>query len=580
MRTYMVIPTYWTGPKGEWEEGDAVFDHATLLNEEGTLARILESLHVIEDKHFTLIIIGVTTNNKYENQMIKRLRSIIKKSNVDVDTILFTRKNLIQLKKTLYKNIEMDDILDLNNYANIRNMCLFLPYVLDAEVAILIDDDEIFEDPQFVSKTKEFIGRRFYGNTIDGVAGYYLNEDNEYYDKVNIEPWMTYWDRFGEKREAFDKIIGSEPRLKKTPFAFGGAMVIHRNLMRIVPFDPKTTRGEDTDYVINARIFGFNFYLDNQLGIKHLPPPKKHPIWKRFREDIYRFLYDKSKFDTQRPEINLREIKPEDFDPYPGEFMKPDLGDKIFKTNIILALNYLADNDIEACKETIKNIYLARYEAIPHYNTFDEYLAFQKKWRKLFEYTKSLDTKLKDIIMKCRIVEHDKYKEAKNRKFNKISISKDMVLEDIELFKPLTNKELRRLLEISNITHLKKNEYLFQAGDINSNIYIILNGRLQVLKNHSNARDNLIVTELTAGNYLNETSIFFDQPHSISVIAASDTDLLEIPKDKILTIIKENCELSSKLLWNISKELSGSLIKTTKKYSDSIEKDSDVSDIF
>ena len=580
MRTYMVIPTYWTGPKGEWEEGDAVFDHATLLNEEGTLARILESLHVIEDKHFTLIIIGVTTNNKYENQMIKRLRSIIKKSNVDVDTILFTRKNLIQLKKTLYKNIEMDDILDLNNYANIRNMCLFLPYVLDAEVAILIDDDEIFEDPQFVSKTKEFIGRRFYGNTIDGVAGYYLNEDNEYYDKVNIEPWMTYWDRFGEKREAFDKIIGSEPRLKKTPFAFGGAMVIHRNLMRIVPFDPKTTRGEDTDYVINARIFGFNFYLDNQLGIKHLPPPKKHPIWKRFREDIYRFLYDKSKFDTQRPEINLREIKPEDFDPYPGEFMKPDLGDKIFKTNIILALNYLADNDIEACKETIKNIYLARYEAIPHYNTFDEYLAFQKKWRKLFEYTKSLDTKLKDITMKCRIVEHDKYKEAKNHKFNKINISKGMVLEDIELFKPLTNKELRRLLEISNITHLKKNEYLFQAGDINSNIYIILNGKLQILKNHSNARDNLIVTELTAGNYLNETSIFFDQPHSISVIAASDTDLLEIPKDKILTIIKENCELSSKLLWNISKELSGSLIKTTKKYSDSIEKDSDVSDIF
>ena len=391
---------------------------------------------------------------------------------------------------------------------------------------------------------------------------------------------MTYWDRFGEKREAFDKIIGSEPRLKKTPFAFGGAMVIHRNLMRIVPFDPKTTRGEDTDYVINARIFGFNFYLDNQLGIKHLPPPKKHPIWKRFREDIYRFLYDKSKFDTQRPEINLREIKPEDFDPYPGEFMKPDLGDKIFKTNIILALNYLADNDIEACKETIKNIYLARYEAIPHYNTFDEYLAFQKKWRKLFEYTKSLDTKLKDIIMNCRIVEHDKYKEDKNHKFNKIKISKDMILEDIELFKPFTNKELRRLLEISNITHLKKNEYLFQAGDFNSNIYIILNGRLQILKNHSNARDNLIVTELTAGNYLNETSIFFDQPHSVSVIAASDTDLLEIPKDKILTIIKENCELSSKLLWNISKELSGSLIKTTKKYSDSIEKDSDVSDIF
>jgi len=44
--------------------------------------------------------------------------------------------------------------------------------------------------------------------------------------------------------EAFDKIIGTEPRLKETPFVFGGNMVIHRDLFSVIPFDPNVPRGE------------------------------------------------------------------------------------------------------------------------------------------------------------------------------------------------------------------------------------------------------------------------------------------------------------------------------------------------
>jgi len=255
MRTYMVIPTYWAGPDGEWSEGDSVYDHATPINQEGTIARALRSIEILDDKNFTLIVLGAVTNVKYLGLMEKKLKKIILDAKLPIDTILFTDNNLSKIKETLYKDIDLPDILHLKGYSNIRNICIFLPYILDADVALLIDDDEVFEDPGYVRKAKEFIGRKFYGNTVDGIAGYYLNEDNEYYDKVNIVPWMTYWDRFGGKREAFDNIIGKEPRLKKTPFAFGGAMVIHRNLMRIVPFDPEITRGEDTDYVLNSRYF-------------------------------------------------------------------------------------------------------------------------------------------------------------------------------------------------------------------------------------------------------------------------------------------------------------------------------------
>ncbi len=574
----MVIPTYWTGPDEEWTEGDAVYDHATPLNSTGTLHRTLESLNILDDKHFTLIILAASTNPKYVKPMEEKLTKMLQETDLPVDTILFTDSTLKELKKVLYKDIDLPDVLELRGYSNIRNLCLFIPYILGAEVAILIDDDEIFEDPKFITKTNEFIGKRFYGNTIAGVAGYYLNEDNEYYDKVNIQPWMTYWDRFGHKREAFDKIIGSEPRLKKTPFAFGGAMVIHRNLLRIVPFDPKVTRGEDTDYVLNSRIFGFNFYLDNQLAIKHLPPPKKHPIWQRFREDIYRFLYDKSKFDTQKPKTNLFEIKPEDFDPYPGEFMKPDLGDKIFKTNIILALNYLADNNIEACKETIKNIYLARYDAIPHYNTFDTYLEFQKKWRKLLEYTNEFDNILKDIILKGQIIKYDKYLIEKKRVFLESGVNQSLDLQDIIIFKDFTKKELRKLFYISKIINLKKNDFVFKAGEINYNIFIVLQGTLHVLKASSTNSEKVVVSELKTGEHFNESSIFYDFPHKVSVMATSDVSLMVIPRENTLKILKENPEIASKILWQMAKKLSERLMHTTQKFSETKDQVSDVSD--
>lgn len=578
MRTYMVIPSYWTGSNDQWEEGDKVFDHPTQLNEEGTLRRTLESLNILTDKDFTLIIIAIATNPRYNEVMEKKLKRMLRETAIPVDTILFTEKILQKLITEIYKDYHKEPILTMENYSQIRNLCLFLPYLLDGEIAMLIDDDEIFEDPLFITKAKEFVGKRFYGNTVDGVAGFYLNEDNEYYDKVNIVPWMTYWDRFGHKREAFDRIIGEEPRLKKTPFAFGGAMVIHRNLMRVVPFDPLITRGEDTDYVINSRIFGFNFYLDNKLSIKHLPPPKNHPIWKRFREDIYRFLYDKSKIETQSPKTNLHTISPEDFDPYPGQFLKPDLGDKIFKTNIILALNYLAEGNIEACKETLNNIYLARYEAIPHYNTFDQYLSFQKEWRKMLEYTKTCDSQLKDIVLSGIVIKYDKYLEIKSRILSEAGIKENIELNKIEMFKKFSKKELREILSISEMKSIIKGNYVFRDGDMDTGIYFLIKGQLEIRKKSRDLKYEYVVSKLNQGEHFNETAIFFTEPHRVSVYAVTDTKLMRIDKDKTLELMKKDTRLSNKLLWWISKKLTERLSQTTQKYSDSQERSTDLSD--
>src|SRR5665648_763234 len=316
MRTVVVIPTYWGREKEiGFKEGDIVYDHATPVDEEGTLGRTLESMKILKKKDFKLVILICLTHKEIEHQAEEKVRKIVKGVKLEVETYLFTQMTLKKIKR-FGRNSQLKEnvlsLLSLEGYANVRNMCIFSSHILNSDITVLIDDDEVIENPDFMDIAREFIGKRVYGETVYGVAGYYLNKYGNYYDDVNMEPWMTYWNRFGSKSKAFDKIIGCGPRLKQTPFAFGGAMVIHKNLYQTVPFDPNIPRGEDIDYLINAKMFGFDFFLDNKLSIKHLPPKQNHPIWKRTREDIYRFIYEKIGLKDKK-EILMRMIEFKDF---------------------------------------------------------------------------------------------------------------------------------------------------------------------------------------------------------------------------------------------------------------------------
>ncbi len=395
MKLTMVIPTYWGREKKiGWKEGDAIYDHPTPLDEEGTLGRAIESLNVLNERDFELVIIAAATSEEIEKEVEKRVRKIISKSKSPVKTYFFSHSHLNRIRQNSPFQ-EQNYLLQLRGYSNIRNLCLFLPHILDSEIALLIDDDEVFEDPYFIEKAKEFIGKTVDGEEILAVAGYYLQENNDYLLKKDFKPYMFYWNKFEAMNRGFKEIIGKEPRLKKTPFVFGGNMVIHKKLFTKVPFDPDVTRGEDIDYLMNAKMFGYEFYLDNKLAIKHLPPPKPHPTWRRIREDILRFFYEREKIRKQREISGMRKIEAEEFDPYPGVFLKDDLEEKVAKASEVLATQYLIEGKTEDAEESLNNIKIAKKSAIPLKNPFENLLKIQKDWEKLMKIADSKEIKKK-----------------------------------------------------------------------------------------------------------------------------------------------------------------------------------------
>ncbi len=386
----LVIPSYWSRSRPEvWRPGDAVYDHPTPLDEEGTLQRTLESLRVLRDRNFRVIVIAVPTSDDISRAVEEKVAGIVRRvgAKVNVPVRVFGPSHL----DAVHRQLELaglghlNDLLRLRGYANVRNLCLFIPNALGSDVVVLIDDDEVFEDPGFMDKALEAVGRNLYGEPALAVAGYYLQPGNGYRIPEPTEPWAKVWGQVESMNEAFDAYIGRPPRYKITPFAFGGNLVIHRKLFGSVPFDPQIPRGEDIDYVINARLFGFKIFLDRTLAIRHLPPPKTHPAWRRLREDVLRFVYEREKIRQQHDSPGTIRVQPEEFDPYPGAFLKDDLELRVERASRVLAETYRRQGDLEGADEALRTVELM-YAALNGLRSpFSDLLRLQQRWVELME---------------------------------------------------------------------------------------------------------------------------------------------------------------------------------------------------
>ena len=385
MKATIVIPTYWRGPVSEDGlcplDSDYSYDHATPLDSEGTLARALDSLSVLDvDEGFAVAVVAASTRIEIKQAVQLKVQSIIAQYDYDFpilmigpDELVFWRRRLAAAGMTEY-----DQFLSLDGYSNIRNMCLLAAKLTGADVAILFDDDQVYEDPDYLKKALEFIGGQHDGRPVTCIAGYYVNPDGSWLLPPAELDWQRRWGNREAMNEAF-AIIGREPRLKPTPFVFGGNMVIHRSLFEKVPFDPAVPRGEDIDYLMNARFFGHEFLLDNQLWIKHLPPPKCAPPWHQMRQDIIRFARERAKLATQ-PEDWSGHITAGDFDPYPGRFLKSDFHDLVMDASLEMASEYMEAGMEADTRECLVNIAISKSEMELKGDPFADYLELQRKW--------------------------------------------------------------------------------------------------------------------------------------------------------------------------------------------------------
>jgi len=384
----LIFPTYWGRASGEpFCEEDAVYDHPTSLDCEGTLARALDSVRCLRHEDFQVMVVGAATHPDLESEVEERLRGIVQPFGEHFPVALLSHSHLREIKGMLESEGYGDcaQLLSLRGYSNIRNMCMVAACIAGADAAVLFDDDQVYEDPDYLLKVEENIGGMWEGEFVGGLAGYYVNADGSY--RLPPDPGWVFaeWPAAESMNQAFE-IMESGERLKVTPWVFGGNMVVHRELYMRVAFDPNVPRGEDIDYLINARFLGYRFFLDKSLWIRHLPPPKTAPLWRRFREDLDRFVYTREKLRLQEPQsLGWMPVAVEELDPYPGRFLREDLEEMIFKTCVLMGLDYLSRGERDGFERCMVNIRRARTHARQAFNPYLWYAEYRGRWERCMQ---------------------------------------------------------------------------------------------------------------------------------------------------------------------------------------------------
>lgn len=382
MKVTVVVPTYWTKSTGKsTDRFYNIYDHPTPIEDEGTVGRCLDSLRAVEGD-FDVVLLGSASEPYLQPKVEERLADISSQYE-DLDITVFSYGQLSSLHKRM-EQLDMDELIDkvsLDGYGNIRNLCIIVPHILGSDIAILLDDDEVVTDPKFVEKAIEGLGEEVDGKPMLAKTGYYLHEDGSYVRRVKSKWSDIFWEKKRQMNNAL-KAVGVPPRFSPISMALGGCMALHKDIFTQVSFDPAITRGEDIDYVINAKMHGFEFFLDNELSVLHLPPEK---LLQRlvFRADIYRFIYEHRKLEYLRSQVDLKPVKAKDLDPYPGYFLRQSVSTRAFITCLFRGVAEIARGGFMA------NLKLAKVSVIdaPKYakERCNDYFIFQRRWPDFME---------------------------------------------------------------------------------------------------------------------------------------------------------------------------------------------------
>ncbi len=381
----MVIPSYW-GSAGKGEETGqraeaVVFDHPTPLEGQGTLGRLLESLDIFDSLPGRIVIIAVANRREIAREVEDKIEAIIAPFRRRYDFVCLGQSTLDKITRRLAaRGVSAGALalVNLDNYAAVRNICSLAGILNGSRYTVFIDDDEVFGDSDFLKKIAENLGRSLQGDSIEALAGYYLQPDTYLLDESKVPGWRApYWNNTAAMNRAFERIIGRGDRLKPTPFVFGGNMTLALEALQKVPFDPRITRGEDIDFLLNLRINGITFYLDRHLAITHLPPGSDQPAWKKVREDAVRFLYERKKV-RDHPEISL-----EDLQPYPGLFLGDDLEERVIKTCELLKSEYESEQDAQGARECENIIAMVKEDPCAGFDTRAWLARITDDWREV-----------------------------------------------------------------------------------------------------------------------------------------------------------------------------------------------------
>ena len=129
------------------------------------------------------------------------------------------------------------------------------------------------------------------------------------------------------------------------------------------------------------------------------------------------------------------------------------------------------------------------------------------------------------------------------------------LLAKIPFFADLPNEELDKLMSELAVRELKPSEILFSEGDPGEDLYIVVEGELQVLMAPGQPEE-MLLNILSEGEYFGEMSLIMEGGiRTASVRARRASTLLSMSRTQFMDLIKRHPVLATSLVRVLSQRL-------------------------
>jgi CRP/FNR family transcriptional regulator, cyclic AMP receptor protein len=128
------------------------------------------------------------------------------------------------------------------------------------------------------------------------------------------------------------------------------------------------------------------------------------------------------------------------------------------------------------------------------------------------------------------------------------------LIRRVPLFSMLTNDQAQAIADSVVKKRFRRGEIIVEHGRKSNALFILLNGRARVLTADSRGRE-VILAVLQPGDYVGEMSLIDDSPHSATVRAEVQTDMLVLGRTEFARCLPEISSLSYAIMHGLVQRL-------------------------
>lgn len=133
------------------------------------------------------------------------------------------------------------------------------------------------------------------------------------------------------------------------------------------------------------------------------------------------------------------------------------------------------------------------------------------------------------------------------------------ILAKMPLFRPLNDRELLRVLQVTEVVPYENGMTVVKEGEAGDELFIVLSGKVKV------QRGGALITTLPPGAHFGEMALVRNQPRSATVVSDGPSELMVVRRREFFELLRNEQALAVKLLWQFLGVLADRLAETSRE---------------